>query len=79
MTKHLSHEIINQLAENQLKGKEFTEALLHLNSCLKCQEQLRPPSEDEILKALFTEDDQIPNDTDDKNESEEKEFTPNQS
>jgi transcription initiation factor IIE alpha subunit len=56
---HLSEETMQQLEQNQLRGKAFAEALLHLNSCRECQNRLTIPSKEEIIEALFDDDDDI--------------------
>jgi hypothetical protein len=65
VTEHLTGGEIKQLANKELKGKAYITALLHLNSCAECRRQLNVPNEEEMMQAIFG-DDESPQDDNSK-------------
>ena len=56
MTKHLSPAEIELLAKYQLTGEAFAEALIHLESCERCQRLLPTRSEAELARRLLADE-----------------------
>lgn len=55
-TEHITREQLEQFEQKQLKGSEYVEVLLHLNTCLYCRQYLRIPSKEELKKKLFEDE-----------------------
>jgi hypothetical protein len=66
MTEHLSKEQLNLLSNHQLRGKEFVNALKHLESCQKCENNYPKRPANEIIREIFADPPQTINSTQEK-------------